>query len=48
VTEPVPGGVTAPQVKVTVPPAAGVAALIVGAVSFATAAEAVPVPSLEK
>jgi hypothetical protein len=48
VAEPAPGGVTAPQVSVTVPPAAGVAVPIVGAVSFVTAAEALPPPSLEK
>jgi hypothetical protein len=40
--------VTVPQVRVTVPPAAGVAALIVGAFSFPTAAWAVPRPWLEK
>jgi hypothetical protein len=47
-TVPDPGAVTALQLSATVPPTAGVAAVIVGAKSFVTLADASPVPVAEK
>jgi hypothetical protein len=48
VTDSDPGGVTALQLRATVPPAAGTAEEIDGAESFVTPAEASPAPVVEK